>query len=207
MLSGNRHTDDAWLQLKAGNEKALLLLYDNHFLGLLNYGSKFTASKEQVHECITQVLIELWDKRHTLPEVENVRSYLLTCVRRKLLAEQEASKLRERNHLTYTVNEDASEVSYEQLLIENQTRADQISKLKAAFDKLTPRQKELLKMKYFDDLSYEEIAIQAGITKRTAYNIIHDGLKILREELYPPGTEGNPNHLPLIIALLAVLYS
>jgi DNA-directed RNA polymerase specialized sigma24 family protein len=38
----------------------------------------------------------------------------------------------------------------------------------------------LLRLKFFEDLDYEEIACQCGITKRTAYNIIHSALRTLK---------------------------
>ncbi len=52
-----------------------------------------------------------------------------------------------------------------------------------AFRRLTQRQQQLLRMKFFDDLDYDHIALTCGITKRTAYNIIHDALKQLKHEL------------------------
>jgi hypothetical protein len=39
-------------------------------------------------------------------------------------------------------------------------------------------------MKFFEDVDYDEIARLCNISRRTAYNIIHDSLKILRAELY-----------------------
>jgi RNA polymerase sigma-70 factor (ECF subfamily) len=65
-----------------------------------------------------------------------------------------------------------------------QTNEGLKKKLNKAFAKLTPRQKQLLQMKFFDDVDYDEIANVCNITRRTAYNIIHDSLKILRAELY-----------------------
>ncbi|MCK7554022.1 sigma-70 family RNA polymerase sigma factor [Chitinophaga sedimenti] len=52
-----------------------------------------------------------------------------------------------------------------------------------AFRQLTQRQQQLLRMKFFDNLDYDHIAQTCGITKRTAYNIIHDALKQLKQEL------------------------
>ncbi|NSL90091.1 hypothetical protein ECE50_024865 [Chitinophaga sp. Mgbs1] len=95
MLPGNNHNNQAWSMLRAGDQSAMLLLYDEHYTGLLNYGIKLTGNRELSAECITQVLIDLWDKRKVLPEVTNVRAYLLTCIRRKVMAELKAGRMRE----------------------------------------------------------------------------------------------------------------
>ena len=72
-----------WTQLQNGQQHALLELYNQHYVGLMNYGMKLTGQRELTSECITQILLRLWDSRARLPVVENVRSYLLTCLRRE----------------------------------------------------------------------------------------------------------------------------
>src|SRR5690242_16257524 len=76
-----------WTRLQNGIRDALLELYNQHYTGLVNYGIKLTGNRDLTTDCITQVLLRLWDNRAKLPVVENVRSYLLTCLRRELMAE------------------------------------------------------------------------------------------------------------------------
>ncbi|MNL43391.1 RNA polymerase sigma factor [compost metagenome] len=69
---------------------------------------------------------------------------------------------------------------------------------------LTEREKELIRLKFFDDLDYDEIAVKCGITKRTAYNITHDALKKLRESL--KGKNGEDYYSLFSIVILLSLY-
>lgn len=48
---------------------------------------------------------------------------------------------------------------------------------------LTPRQKELIQLRYFDGLSMEEVGKRVGITTKTAYNTLGAALKSLSAEL------------------------
>ncbi|WP_207423321.1 RNA polymerase sigma factor [Desertivirga brevis] len=176
-----RHT---WAEFIAGNQQAFLELYRQHYLGLINYGMKFTHDRELANEYIIKVLAQLWEMRAQLPEVSSPRSYLLTCLRRELLHHFKAEDLRkvkegmaagsETDQLTYN--------DYFERIQENSVLRDSLFKI---MEKLTERQKELLTMKFFRDMSYDEIAKELGISKRTAYNIINEAIKTLRSHIKP----------------------
>src|SRR5690348_11413074 len=71
--------NNAWNLLRKGERQAMLALYREHYVGLMNYGIKLTGNRELSKDCFTQVLLRLWDNRHKLPDVTNARSYLLSC--------------------------------------------------------------------------------------------------------------------------------
>jgi RNA polymerase sigma-70 factor (ECF subfamily) len=177
-------TENVWTMLRNGDENALLTLYNHHYLGLINFGIKITGDRTLTHDCITQLLIELWDKRASLPLVNNVRCYLLTSLKHKILFELKAKQIKGYKLADIESFPHHQEISYEEHLIKLQTDEGLKQKLNKAFLKLTPRQKQLLQMKFFEDIDYNEIARSCNITRRTAYNIIHDSLKILKAELY-----------------------
>ena len=181
MLAKASHSE-TWTQLQKGNQQALLALYDRHYIGLLNYGIKLTGNRELTRDCITQILLRLWDNRAKLPPVENVRSYLLTCLRRELIGELKGESARMNRNLIVQRSLTDAELPYEEYLIESQTNKVLREKLMKAFEKLTEREKELLRLRFFEDLDYDEIAAQCSITKRTAYNIIHTAIKTLKAD-------------------------
>lgn len=179
--------NETWAQLQKGNQQALLALYDRHYIGLLNYGIKLTGNRDLTRDCITQILLRLWDNRHKLPPVENVRSYLLTCLRHELIAELKGETARTNRNTIVQRNLSDAELPYEEYLIQLQTGKALREKLVKAFEKLTEREKELLRLRFFEDLDYDEIAAQCSITKRTAYNIIHTAIKTLKADfMYHP---------------------
>lgn len=173
-----------WKKIIEGDKNALSELYKQHYLGLINYGIKIIENRDLVNNCLMQMLLDFWDKRSKLSEVDNVRSYLMTSLRRAILQAIEIEKRREIKHKESLQDSYSYEWSYEEYLMKLQSDNNLKSKIAKAMEKLTGRQKELIRLKFFDNLSYDEIAEQNGITKRTAYNIIYDAIKILKEELH-----------------------
>lgn len=192
-----------WIKLRNGDQEALLELYNTHYLGLLNYGLKLTGDRTLTNESITQVLLRLWDNRMRLPEVENVRSYLLTCLRNEMLAQFKAEAKRNSDNQLIKFRQENCEPSYEEYLVAIQADKESKARLYRAFEKLTAREKELLKMKFFEDLDYDEIASRCRITKRTAYNIIHAAVKTLKAELVQQSANRlEINHLFILLPFL-----
>lgn len=181
-MTGNLHTQEYWNQLRDGNTDALSALYQLHYIGLINYGVKLTGDRDLANDCFTAVLLDLWEKRHTLPEVANVRAYLITCLHRRIMHEIASGKKRQERHLAVPDGQEP-EWSHEDYLTAIEGNDAFTQAFSHAFRRLTQRQQQLLRMKFFDDLDYDHIALTCGITKRTAYNIIHDALKQLKNEL------------------------
>ena len=190
-----------WTQLQNGQQHALLELYNQHYVGLMNYGMKLTGQRELTSECITQILLRLWDSRARLPVVENVRSYLLTCLRRELMAEIKMEANRMRNNKRFRDMTPSEECSYEEYLVKLLHNKELKDRLEKALGQLTQREKELMRLKFFEDLDYDEIAARCNITKRTAYNIIHAALKTLKASFATPPLSNADIHNHAILAI------
>lgn len=147
--------------------------------------------------------MRLWDNRDNLPEVENVRSYLLTALRRELFSEIKLSAWKTEKNRFISKSSEQVERSYEECIIDFQADNALRKKILTALKLLTEREKELIQLKFFDDLDYEEIAAQCNITKRTAYNIIHNALRTLRKE-FSAGTANNWFSLAVIAQLMVI---
>ena len=173
----------AWKEFIGGNKESLLMLYELNYVGLLNYGSKFLNNRDHLNDHLMDLLLQLWDNRDKLPVIENVRSYLMTCFRRKLLNRNKQEVWEDSLGELPESQGTQSEVSFEERLIKLQSNEQIKNKLANGLKKLSPRQREMIELKFFKDLSYDEIAVKCLITKRTAYNIVHDALIILRKEM------------------------
>lgn len=182
-MSERKTHSETWGRFISGDQDALLEIYQQHYLGLINYGRTIIDDYNFVNDCFIELLIRLWEKRATLPQVENVRSYLMTSLRRVIFDRSKAEKRRDSEHVKSQSHLDAYQISYEQYLMNLQTNSGLQARIGRALQKLTQRQLELVRMKFFEDLDYDEICERCNITKRTAYNIIHDALTTLKDEL------------------------
>ncbi len=172
-----------WERLRNGEKQALFALYNNTYSHLLRFGLKVCGSDELVKDCITQLFLQLWTRHQGLPAVTNVPAYLFTALKRQLLDQLAyQSKIHAAIH-RMTDKEAESELSYEEIIIQVQQDEELKQRLQQALKALTPRQIELIRLKFFEGMSYEQIAAQTSQTVKTAYNTIYDAIKSLRKML------------------------
>ena len=172
-----------WEQMRLGDKQALFELYNKMYFHLIRFGLKINADDELVKDCVNQIFLNIWDKRQRLPPVDNVKSYLMTSLRRCML--DQLSYIDKTNIALNKMGaeEDWNELSYEEIIIKVQQDEELRGKLNAAIQQLTPRQLELIQLKFFEGLSYEQIAEKTSQTVKTAYNTIYDAIKTLRKLL------------------------
>jgi RNA polymerase sigma factor (sigma-70 family) len=172
-----------WQQIRKGEKEALFNLYNNTYFHLVRFGLKITANDELVKDCVTQLFFQLWDKHQRLNEVTHVKSYLFTSLRRMLIDQLEQDNKTYMAISDYSINENTEELSYEEIIINVQRDQELRDKLHRAISQLTPRQTELIRLMFFEGLTYEQIAAQTSQSIKTAYNTIYNAITTLRKML------------------------
>jgi RNA polymerase sigma-70 factor (ECF subfamily) len=172
-----------WALVRGNGQEALVKLYENLYFHLINYGIRISNDIEITKDAINDLFLELWDNRHKLPEVGNVKAYLFTYLRRKIMAGIRLSEKHSRAAGELAATGELHQWSYEEYIVALQTSDEIKQKVKRAMANLTPRQKELIQLRYFDGLSMEELSERTGIATKTAYNTLASALKSLSVEL------------------------
>lgn len=170
--------DRNWKSMKEGNKNAFLIIYKENYNILFSYGFSLTCDKELTKDCLQEMFLELWNTRTSLnADVQNVNSYLRTWLRRKISRLQSAIS-KERSEPSQIV-----ELSYEDLLIAFQENEEKKKKLSRALNNLTQKQLEIIRLKFFENLSYAEISDRTSLTTRTIYNTICIAICQLRKSI------------------------
>ncbi len=172
-----------WERIRNGDEDAFFDLYKSLYYELVNFGVRTSGDVDLSSEATDQVFVTIWEKREKLERVENVQAYLITFLKRKILRLLEKQNKINKALQNVKAEDDWFEMPYEEFIIQVQTNEWIQHRLKEALDKLTFRQKQLIHLKFFEGLTYEQIASHTKQTIKTAYNTVYDALKILREEL------------------------
>jgi RNA polymerase sigma-70 factor (ECF subfamily) len=175
-----------WGSMVGGDRKAFLALYKSHYQALFSYGITLTANRELTKDCLQELFLEIWYKQSSLnKEIKNVRSYLFTWLRRKLF--RELALLSGKIFTDEMIGSFATkELGYEELLIAVQQSEEKKEQLSNALKKLTKKQLEIVRMKFFENLSYAEIAARTSLAPRTVYNLIYEAIRLLRENMMLP---------------------
>lgn len=178
----NVATEDAglWQAFKEGDREAFRSLYFFYFSHLYEYGMRLVNNADRVKDGIHDLFVKLWNNRANLSQVIAVRPYLLVALRTTLY-----NRLERDNRITLTGEAENLPFdlvfSVESAYIQKETHSVQAQQLIAALNQLTPRQKEVLYLRYFEELPYEEIAALMSITVKATYKLSARGLDALRD--------------------------
>jgi len=179
-------TDSAlWAAFQRGDERAFRQLYHAHFRHLLNYGLRFYGSVAVVEDAIQELFLELWQYRLRLTQPQSVRFYLLKGLRNRLSAQLRRERVFDRETLDEDTCSFALEPSSEQRWIDLDADEDLRHRIQYALDQLSPRQREILYLRYFNDLSYDQICDLLGVQYQSARSQVYQALKVLRQRLGP----------------------
>ena len=175
------HDQKLWQQFKEGNLLAFSTIFDQQIPGLISYGRTITPDESLVEDCVQDLFVSLWERRARLGCVVSIRHYLCTSLRRKLLRHLQ----RQRKNTFQELDEATvpEEASYEHWLLEQQQDVEVRKALRDLMNRLTPQQKKVIRLKFYEHLSYDEIAALLHLHKRTVYNTCSAAIKHLQQHV------------------------
>ena len=173
-----------WQSFLEGNKSSFEELMRLHYKTLFNYGSKYSLDAELVKDCIQELFIGLWDRRLRLSTNVNPKAYLLASLRRalhrKMQAENRLLKFQDKAGSSGFLD---FELSVEEKIVGNEDVMLLKKKIASLISNLPRRQKEVIYLKFFQDLSRDEIARVMGNNPQTVSNLLQLALKKMRADL------------------------
>lgn len=172
-------TDDIlWDSFRQGNKNALANLFDRHYASLYRYASKIHPDRELINDHIQDLFLEIWHQRSPKP-VLSIKGYLLQALRYKVLR----SLQQKTSYDSLTDDNQPFVVSPEDFLIQQEGDAQWNRELTTALEQLSPRQREVIYLRYYLSLSYREICGILTLDYQLARNHLYAGIKRLRSIL------------------------
>jgi len=172
-----------WESVQEGDKEAFATVYEEQIGSLYTYGKKLTSNTSIVEDAIQDVFIEIWRYKANLGQVRSIKAYLFTCLRRQILKAIKKEKVWVLNQDHLKEDNFDFELPAQELMIQAQEKNAEVEKIKRAINKLTRRQKEIIYLKYFQDLSYEEISLMMDLSQRSTYNLVSKALTMLKNKL------------------------
>jgi RNA polymerase sigma factor (sigma-70 family) len=169
-----------WKALKGNSKEAFAVIYCRFFKILLQRGLQITDDREMVKDCIHDLFLEIWINKSNLATPISIRAYLIVSLKRKIIRRMKKMRVME-NDLDKSpvelVDSKEDQIVAEQHMLEQQCRVSR------AVNLLTGRQKEAIQLRFFLNLSYEEIAGRMKISTDSIYNLISKALFNLQKVL------------------------
>ncbi|MDX1638667.1 MAG: sigma-70 family RNA polymerase sigma factor [Balneolaceae bacterium] len=181
--SNGRTSMQIWNGLRKGRQEDLSKLYHKYYWHLYKYGINIVHQKELIRDCIQELFLSLWDHHEALDHARSVKSYLFCSLRRRIFRKLKKQKNRYKRNREYITDytEDSADVI--ELIEELELRRQKRDKLEKALDTLTSRQKEIIKLKYYEGLSSSEISCLLDINKQSVYNHVSVAIKKMKQSV------------------------
>lgn len=177
-----KEVPEIWQAFKNGNQESFRELYYQYFAHLYEYGVRLISDKELVKDSIHDLFVKLWNNKNRLGDITNVRSYLLVSLRSTIY-----NRLQRNTRIKLVDEVDGlpfeMEFSVESKFVEKESQNRQTQLLLNALNRLSPRQKEAIYLRYFEEMGYEEIATIMEITVKATYKLTARGIETLRQVL------------------------
>ena len=164
-----------------GSQEALSLIYYEHFDFLYEFALRYTSERSLIEDCIQNVFGKLLKRRKKLNPVSNLRSYLLQALRRELFDQlQKNKKITFSDKIYDTPDQFCYNKAEDQMDAEERERVIQLVHKSVA--KLGPRQREIIYLRFNQDLDYPEIAKMLDISVDSCYKSVYRSIKFIQED-------------------------
>ncbi|MCG8320371.1 MAG: sigma-70 family RNA polymerase sigma factor [Cytophagales bacterium] len=172
--------NDAWRRLRNGDILALASLFDEYKDDLFSYGIHVFKKRELVENAIQDLFVELASKWSKLPEVNCLKAYLFRALRYKIQRQLSAFNAKNERLFTDVFDHDLTQISPEDQLVNAETKRLNDQKIRHTILQLAPREKEIIHLRFYQDLSFEKIADIMNLNYQTSRNLLARAIKKIR---------------------------
>jgi RNA polymerase sigma factor (sigma-70 family) len=172
-----------WNEFRQDDEDAFAKLYQAFVQLLYNYCTQFSTDRPLIKDCIHDLFVELWQHRATLGDTTSVRYYLMASIKRKLVRHLNAQQKHTSNeevpleyHRIFTASPESYIVAREEYIESSQH-------LNTAIEQLPRRQREAIFLKFYVNMTNEEISTFMKINIQSVYNLVFGALANMKNQL------------------------
>lgn len=176
-------TVSLWSDFLEGNKKALSSLYHMYYSSLYAYGLRLVRNEELIKDSIQELFLYMWEHRTSINPVHSVTSYLLLSLRRVILVNIQRDKSRYLRNKQYLENQFEDGKNIEDVLISMDDNNRRTHLMRTAYSSLSKRQKEVVRMKYFEGFTTDEICDLLSLKRQSVYNCLSEAINKLHRSI------------------------
>jgi len=165
--------------LRQGDLAAFTAIHRRYYGVLYSHAYKRLSDREEVKDILQELFTCIWNNKETISFNVNLKAYLYTSVRNRVLNVFKHQKIRS-DYVT----------SFENFLTNNGPAPDETLRIKeliaiidAEVTALPPQMRRIFEMSRNASLSHQEIAKELNISPLTVKKQVNNSLKILRVKL------------------------
>ena len=173
--------NEIWIRFRAGDRNAFSEIYEEFVDVMFSYGSKITANRELLKDCIQEVFYNLYRYNLNLQHPEYLEFYLFRSLRNEIF-----QKIKRHRKEAVLSNEEIHlfdlKFQIEQDTFKEESLQYRDGILHQMVKTLDPQKRELLFLKFTTGLNYTEIGQLTGMTSDAVKKQIYRTLSFLRSQ-------------------------
>jgi len=159
-----------WNKFLNNDMSAFHEIYRENYQVLFSYAMRFYTDKSSAEDCLQTMFLNILNSREKLPKVRNVKAYLMKSLRNQILN----SKRTKFDNFPLIAD---SEFDFKNKGLDESV----YRQLKDLINKLSPRERELVYLKYFHGIKSTEISELLNIEYQTVRNILANAIGKMRK--------------------------
>lgn len=172
-----------WQAFRGGDRKAFETLLHGYYKPLFHYGTKFLKDRDLVNDCVQDLFVDLWERRVYLNDARNLKLYLFSALRNLIFKEKKRHLNRE--EMSSEWEETVIDTFTENRIIDEETHLEKQSQIQNTLVQLTKRQQEIIHLKFYEELTNEQIAELIGISRPAVANLLFQAIRAFRVHWKP----------------------
>ena len=136
---------------------------------------RMLRSTSDAEDTVQEVVVELWERREQLRHVLNLEGYAIQSVKHRCI-----SLLRRHNEVTTDDIEALSNLSVDDSKAEAALIEERAAKLDRMMEQLPEKQRQVIQMRYLDQLSHEEMQQRLKMSSAHVYTTLSRAMSALK---------------------------
>lgn len=176
-------------------------LYLQVYNPLFHYGCSIENNPQWVHDEIQELFIWLIQHPDKWQAIQEPRAYLFKSLRRNIRSKAKQSRKQVDQLEAWQNRKSWEEAPQEMALISQEGEAQLSQKLAEGMGKLSSHQREVIFLRFYQSMSYDEIASIFSVSNQVVRNAVFRAIKNLRTYI------SNPKNLGAISILASIFPS
>lgn len=178
ILPDNERLKNCWQQCLTGSSAAFAQLHAALFEGLYNYAYKLLNDTALADDTVQELFIKLWQKRSSIGELEKVKPFFFTALRRQILNQIRDGKSKQLK--IESAPEPGIEFSQEEIIIKKENDSGLKEKIIQILNTLPERQREVIYLHFFEDMPLAQVAEVMAVNYQSVQNLKQRALQNMR---------------------------
>ncbi|SDJ90361.1 RNA polymerase sigma factor, sigma-70 family [Catalinimonas alkaloidigena] len=169
-----------WERFLQEDAAAFTQLYERLYRPLYYYALGMLRHEDDAQHLLHDLFVHLWQHRATLRPVNSVHAYLAVAVRRRVFRFVKTKQRMPLESLEGQEHHAGFVFSSEDFLIADEISTEKKERVVQAINHLTERQREIIYLRYYSNLSLSEIAEVLNLNYQTVANHLQRAFTALR---------------------------